>query len=138
VGLVRLARTRQTRGAVEKYYVAVARLFSADPELFASRRGPEAAAAAGTIATRMLDLTAADLRALLARGESPQDLQEQGILSYLEVTGTRREIEAIRTRLNEVIEACARREGKKARRGEAAYRLTIAFFPLPPRPPATE
>src|SRR5688572_6992339 len=37
VGLVRLARTQQRRGAVEKYYHAVARAFSADPRLFTSK-----------------------------------------------------------------------------------------------------
>src|SRR5262245_11441664 len=57
VGLIRLARTRQRRGALEKYYVAVAKAFSADPKLFASHRGPQAAEAAGTLATRFLDLT---------------------------------------------------------------------------------
>ena len=66
VGLIRLARTRQNRGAQEKYYVAVARTFGADPKLFASPGGPQAAGAAGTVATQALDLTAEDLRRVLA------------------------------------------------------------------------
>lgn len=129
VGLIRLARTRQSRGAVEKYYRAVAKAFSADPKLFASRRGPQAAEAAATLATRALDLTAEDLRALLAQGESLESLTEQGILSYLEVRGTPREIEAIRTRLGKLIESCTS-GGGESRPGGTAYRLTIAFFPL--------
>jgi DNA-binding transcriptional ArsR family regulator len=34
VGLIRLSRKRQVRGTVEKYYMAVARLFRADNRLF--------------------------------------------------------------------------------------------------------
>src|SRR5262245_52487033 len=45
VGLIRLARTKPSRGALEKYYVTVAKAFSADPRLFTSRRGHEAAEA---------------------------------------------------------------------------------------------
>jgi DNA-binding transcriptional ArsR family regulator len=134
VGLIRLARTRQSRGALEKYYVAVAKAFSADPKLFASRRGPQAAEAAGTIATRVLDLTAEDLRALLAHGESLESLEERGILSYLEVRGTPREIAAIRAKLSKLIESATRRG--QSRRAGAAYRLTIALFPMARRAPS--
>ena len=132
VGLIRLARTRQSRGALEKYYVAVAKAISADPKLFTSRRGPRAAEAAGTLATRVLDLTAEDLRAVLAHGENLESLQERGILSYLEVRGTPREIEAIRSKLSKLIESCTSRGGE-SRRTRTAYRLTIAFFPMAPR-----
>ena len=129
VGLVRLVRTRQSRGALEKYYVAVAKTFSADPKLFTSRRGSKAVQAAGTLATRILDLTAEDLRALLAQGESLKTLKEQGILSYLEVRGTPREIQAIRAKLSQLIEKCTTGGGESRRTG-TPYRLTIAFFPL--------
>ena len=131
VGLIRLARTRQSRGAMEKYYVAVAKTFSADPKLFASRRGAQAAEAAGTLATQALDLTAEDLRALLAQEESPDLKAQQGILSYLEVRGTPKEIEAIRAKLTKLIESTT--GGGETRRGGMAYRLTIAFFPMPRR-----
>ena len=133
VGLIRLVRTRQSRGAQEKYYAAVARNFSADPKLFASRRSAQAADAAGTLATQALDRTADDLRALLADGEHQENLkQEQGILSYLEVRGTPREIEAIRAKLNKLIES-VNSSGGESRLERTAYRLTIAFFPLPRR-----
>ena len=136
VGLIRLARTRQSRGALEKYYVAVAKAFSADPKLFASRRAAQAAAATGTVATRVLDLTAEDLRSVLAHGEeSPENVQEQGILSYLEVRGTPREIEALRAKLSKLIESCTPAEGESGSTG-TAYRLTIAFFPLASRSPS--
>jgi DNA-binding transcriptional ArsR family regulator len=135
VGLIRLARTRQSRGALEKYYVAVARTFSADPKLFASRQGPPAAEAAGSFATQFLDLTAEDLRALLAQGGSQENLKEEGILSYLELRGTPGEIAAIRARLRRLIESCTTGGGERRRRG-TSYRLTIAFFPLARRSPS--
>ena len=135
VGLIRLARTRQSRGALEKYYVAIAKAFSADPKLFTSRRGPQAAQAAATLATRILDLTAEDLRALLAQGESMEQLKEEGILSYLEVRGTPKEIKAIRAKLTKLIESCTKGGGESRHVG-TAHRLTIAFFPVARRSPS--
>ena len=135
VGLIRLARTKPSRGALEKYYVAVAKAFSADPSLFNSRRGHEAAEAAGNMATHVLDLTAADLRALLAQAEYMKTLKEQGILSYLEVSGTRREVNAIRTKLQKLIETCTA-PAKNPREQGPRYRMTIAFFPLARREPS--
>jgi DNA-binding transcriptional ArsR family regulator len=129
VGLIRLVRTRQSRGAMEKYYVAVAKAFSADPRLFTSRHGPQAAEATAAMAARFLDLTAEDLRAVLAQGESPDTLKERGALSYLEVRGTPREIKALHAKLAKLIESCGGGAGK-SRSGDSAYRLTIAFFPL--------
>jgi DNA-binding transcriptional ArsR family regulator len=126
VGLIRLVRTRQSRGALEKYYVAVAKTFSADPKLFTSRRGAQAA---GAIAARMLDLTADELRALLAQGESLENVNEQGILSYLEVRGTPKEIAALRAKLTKLLESCGTGGAERGRRA-TAYRLTIAFFPM--------
>ena len=129
VGLIRLARTRQSRGALEKYYVAVAKAFSADPKLFASRRGAQATQAAGTLATQVLDLTTEDLRALLAQGESLEGLKAQGILSYMEVSGSPKQIGAIRAKLTKLIESCTKGGGGNQPKGRP-HRLTIAFFPL--------
>lgn len=129
VGLVRLARTRPSRGAVEKYYVAVARTFAADPGLFTSRRAPQATEATGDLAARFLETTAADLRVALEEGEGQASLQEEGILSYLEVRGSPRQIAAIRAKLAKLIEGLGAGTGKPSR-AEKAHRLTIAFFPL--------
>jgi DNA-binding transcriptional ArsR family regulator len=131
VGLIRLARTRQRRGALEKYYVAVAKAFSADPRLFTSRRAPQAAAAAQSLATQVLDLTGDDLRALLTEGQSLEGLKEEGMLTYLEVRGTRRELQAIRSKLAKLVKEVAK--PGRMRRDDTRYRLTIAFFPMPRR-----
>ncbi len=132
VGLIRLARTRQARGAVEKYYVAVARAFSADPRLFTSRRAPQARQASHDVAARLLDQTAAELRALVHQDPSPAALQEEGILSYLEVQGSPSEIKAIRTKVARLIASVTAEKGKEAEKARP-YRLTIAFFPMPSR-----
>src|SRR5262245_60005872 len=43
VGLIRLTRTRQNRGTIEKYYLAVARQFRADSRVFSTGdAGPSA------------------------------------------------------------------------------------------------
>jgi DNA-binding transcriptional ArsR family regulator len=129
VGLVRLARTQQRRGAVEKYYMAVARAFSADPRLFSSRSLAQAAEATQGVAAQVLENTSADLRALLDRGEGPEVLQQEGILSYLEVRARPRELKAIRARIMKLIRASAG-GGAKTDPSTSSYRLTIAWFPL--------
>ncbi|HKY32406.1 MAG TPA: helix-turn-helix domain-containing protein [Candidatus Polarisedimenticolia bacterium] len=129
VGLVRLGRTRQRRGAVEKYYQAVAKTFSADPRLFSSRGSGQAREAAQGVAARILEHTTADLLELLEGGEGPGTLEQEGILSYLEVRGGPAELKTMRARLMKLIKSSAGR-APKAGAGGAAYRLTIAFFPL--------
>jgi DNA-binding transcriptional ArsR family regulator len=138
VGLIRLTRTRQSRGAVEKYYVAVAKAFSADPRLFSSGTPGQAREATQGVAMQVLENTSEDFRALLESGESPRALQEEGILSYLEVRGSPTEMKAIRARLMKIIATstgCGKEAGRSASRTKPApsgrpYRLTIAFFPL--------
>ena len=129
VGLVRLARTQQRRGALEKYYLAVARTFSADPRLFSSRTAAHAAEATHVAAAQFLENTSADLRALLERGDELEALQQEGILSYLEVRASPRELKAIRSRLMKLVKNTFR-GGSKAVPAGSSYRLTIAFFPL--------
>jgi len=129
VGLVRLARTQQRRGALEKYYLAVAKAFSADSRLFSSRKATQAMEATHAVAAQVLETTSADLRTLLERGEGLEALQQEGILSYLEVRATPAELKAIRSRLMKLINNTTR-SGSKAAPAGSSYRLTIAFFPL--------
>ena len=136
VGLVRLARTKPSRGALEKYYVAVAKAFSADPRMFTSRHAPQAREAARNVATQFLDRTADEMRALLEKeeGEGSGVLKHEGILSYLEVRGSPRELKALRAKISKLIEDITTGKGD-TRDAVRPYRLTIAFFPLPRREP---
>lgn len=129
VGLVRLARTQQRRGALEKYYLAVARTFSADPRLFSSGKARQLRQATHGMAAQILENTSADLGVLLEGREGSAALEDAGVLSYLEVRATPRELKAIRARLMKVIKSTS---GSRSRAdaSERPYRLTIAFFPL--------
>jgi DNA-binding transcriptional ArsR family regulator len=126
VGLIRRTRTRQNRGTVEKYYLAVARQFRADSSLFGAGAGP--GAMADLVAT-MLDNTSDELRRMIRAVEDPVDRQH-ALLSYLELHGTDAEIIEIRNRLQEVLaelEKISRRDPPPHSR---RYRLTLLYFPL--------
>ncbi|HET6372853.1 MAG TPA: winged helix-turn-helix domain-containing protein [Candidatus Polarisedimenticolia bacterium] len=130
VGLIRLARTQQRRGALEKYYLAVAKTFSADSRLFSSSATAEVKEATGDVAAQLLENTTADLRALIERGgEGLEGLKQAGLLTYLEVRASPKELKAIRDKLMKVIKISSR-EAPKAGAASSSYRLTIAFFPL--------
>lgn len=129
VGLVRLARTRQSRGAVEKYYVAVAKAFSGELGLSSSPTAAKAIEATHGIAVQVLENTAADLRALLESGESLATLEAAGVISFLEVRGSPKEVKSIRDRLMKILKECTDSRGEPSR-VSPGYRLTIAYFPL--------
>ena len=129
VGLVRLTRTRQSRGAVEKYYVAVAKAFSGELRLSSSPAATEAAEAAHGIAARFLEHTAAALRALLESGEAPGAVEAAAVLSFLELRGSPRELKLIRDRLMKLLKDCTDKPGDTSQASQR-YRLTIAYFPL--------
>jgi len=128
VGLIRLARTRQRRGAFEKYYLAVAKTFSADSRLFSSAPPARVKGVAQGVAAQFLDSTAADLRALLERTEGAEAVAKEVILSYLELRCSPKELKAFRARLMKLLKSTA----GKSKGGPLgpSYRLTIAFFPL--------
>jgi DNA-binding transcriptional ArsR family regulator len=128
VGLIRLARTRQRRGALEKYYLAVAKAFSADPRLFSSAPPARVREATQGVAAQVLENTAADLRALFDRGDWAGALAQEGILSYLDVRASPKELKAIRAKLKKLIGTVTSKS--KSVPSRPAYRLTIAFFPL--------
>jgi DNA-binding transcriptional ArsR family regulator len=129
VGIIRLARTRQSRGAVEKYYVAVAKAFSGELRLSSSPAAAKAVAATQAIGVQVLENTAGDLRALLESSESPAALEAAAVLSFLEVRGSAREVKAIRDRLMKVLKQCTESRSEPGE-GAERYRLTIAYFPL--------
>jgi len=129
MGLVRLTRTQQRRGALEKYYQAVARTFSADPRLFSSGKGRQVRATAHGVVTQILENTSGELGALLERGDGHATLEQEAVLTYLEVRGTPGELKAIGARLKKLTRSIS---GSRSKTDASAssYRLTIAFFPL--------
>src|SRR5688572_8700707 len=67
VGLIKLTRTRQNRGTLEKYYLAVARSFRTDSRLFQTtgdKVGGEETATLHQMMATIFDTTAAELARL--------------------------------------------------------------------------
>jgi DNA-binding transcriptional ArsR family regulator len=134
VGLIRLARTRQNRGTIEKYYLAVARQFRADSRIFSTAdAGPTAEGGAlQTMISTMLDRTAEEMRGLIAQGFGRQGIEEQGVLSYLELRTTAGEGRRLQTRLLKLLKSLEDNDKGRDKPGGRSYRLTLAFYPLEP------
>ena len=136
VGLIRLARTRQRRGALEKYYLAVAKTFSADSRLFSSAPHAQVKEAAQGVAAQVLENTAADLRALLDRGEVSrwQGGRGPGAGSRPELPGGARQPEGAEGRSRRPHEAHQEHErGKQVQRRPLGAGLQADHRLLPPR-----
>jgi DNA-binding transcriptional ArsR family regulator len=137
VGLVRLSRTQQVRGTVEKYYIAVARTFRADSGLFHAAGDSEKAETLAEVVNTMMDNTAADLRRLVRAGHDIGS-GEESILSFFELRASEQVVLEVRDRLMALLkelESKCCREG--AAEGDRRYRFTLAYFPLDrsdPRP----
>ena len=131
VGLIRKTRTRQNRGTLEKYYLAVARRYEADPKLFSeiAAAGPDEDSL-GQMIAQLLQRTGDELRKL-AQSEAAIDIKEKGVLTFCEIQADEKEIARIRRRLDRLLKDLMKLDDPDARTGkERRYRLTIAYFPL--------
>lgn len=69
VGLIKLVRTRQNRGAVEKYYEAIAQRFIVEAGLFTGGKRDEAASDSVTMARSVINTTHRELMEALEHPE---------------------------------------------------------------------
>jgi DNA-binding transcriptional ArsR family regulator len=133
VGLIRLSRTRQNRGTVEKYYLAVARAFRADSRAFHAdeKVGSEKTAALRQMISSFFDTTAMELTALADQAvhTTKDGIEEEAIVSFLEVRGSKKELEEIRERLRELVRSITA-DAEQATDDSESYRLTLAYYPL--------
>ena len=130
VGLIRLARTRQNRGTVEKYFRAVARTFRADPSLFSTEGEPDKADTLAAMVSTMMTRTSSELEQLVRAGHDISS-GEEALVSFTEVRADDESAEKIRKKLVEVmkeIEAMCCDEAP--REGLRRYRFNLAYFPL--------
>jgi len=143
VGLIRLTRTRQNRGTLEKYYRAVARAFRVDPTLFQAA-SPDAKDEIRAMAPRLLEAAAGEMRSLVGASTMSGKVEE-AVLCFVEVRGDGQEIGRLRGRIRRLIgplggttskpaartaaKTGAKSEGRGAKRPARRYRLAIAFFP---------
>lgn len=133
VGLIELTRTRQNRGTLEKYYLAVARTFRADARAFsagddASDDGREALR---SIVSTIFDTSSAEIMKLIATGAGAERIEEEGLLSFVEIHASREQIAEIRRRLLGIVEGLAGMTEGSGDEAEERFRLTLAYFPLP-------
>ena len=103
VGLVRLSGTRQNRGTVEKYYTAIARAFRADSSLFSSEGAEDELEVAGSVISTFFERTVEDLRALIRAGGA-DCLEEEGIVSFIEIHAEEEEIAELTDKLKSIVE----------------------------------
>ncbi len=136
VGLIRLARTRQNRGTTEKYYMAVARHFRADSRMFAAAdTGPgEKGDTLQAMISTVFERTSEEMRALIAQGCGKEGIEEQGVLSYLEIQTDRKHGRRIQARLVKLLKSLEGLPESGEKPGGRSYRLTIAFYPMKPDP----
>ena len=127
VGLIRLTRTRQNRGTIEKYYLAIARAFRADSRIFTGT--PSEGDTLAAMISTVFDRTADEMRGLIAQRQGREGVEEQGVLSFLELRTDRKHGRKIQAQLMKLIKSLEK-EGPKD--GDKRYRFTLAFYPLDP------
>lgn len=139
VGLIELTRTRQNRGTLEKYYLAVAQSFHVDSSVFSATDDDEneAKSTVESMIDTIFENTRNDLLQL-ARASESDELEEEGVLSYVEVRAHEAVANEVRRRLQEIItelpEIEAQVLGKLSAEAQAgperSFRLTLAYYPL--------
>lgn len=133
VGLIRLTRTRRNRGTLEKYFVAVARRFKTDPRIFSAGDAPseEESEALQSMISTVCETTADEVRRLVA-SDGLAGLDEQGVVSFLELRASEAEIRKLRARFKRILEGIAAKccTDEPIEEGARRYRLNLAFYPL--------
>ena len=132
-GVIELTETRPNRGTVERYYRAVANQFTvADSLLALESTGSSAPGPVSKIAASILDSTRDDLARLAEDGnESSRD--DLPMVARALVTGSPREIRAIRSKLAALLEPKRNAKGEHGSKDDPdalVYALTIAFYPI--------
>lgn len=135
VGLIELTRTQPNRGTVEKYYLAVARTFRADSRAFLpeQRETNQQTGALQQMISSFLDTTSAELTALFDPDQDQdamKTIEEEGIISFLEIRGSTAQLRAIREKLNEIIQSVVDDTTDDGSTDRRRCRLTLAFYPL--------
>ena len=131
VGLIRLTRTRQNRGTIEKYYIGVAKAFRADSQAFTGKAGSEEAGETlGAIVGTITDTVANELRQLIKTPGGPESLEADGLLSFIEINTGQDEIDKLQKKLNDTVMKLADDCAEEPAEGDRRYRLMVAYYPL--------
>lgn len=127
-GLIKLVKTKQNRGTVERYYRAVANRFAVGSNLFRhlAPRKKTGAAAPEALFSRAFDATLREMQlGFAAKGQHPDRACEATLLRS-RVRATSEQIEDLRNKLQAWL-ASVRRSGH---RGPARYGILLVAYPL--------
>lgn len=131
-GLIRLTHTKQNRGTTEKYYEAIARQFRADADLFSEEQSEDQDNAIRSMIRTVFDNTTSELLRLVDTQSAGELLEDEGLLSYVEMHLTQEQIDEVQQKLKEVIEHLQTFDDPEADSDDELrkYRLTLAHYPL--------
>ena len=135
VGLIRLTRTQQNRGTVEKYYRAVAKMFEAEPGLFSPGEGadPSHKDAIEDLTTQLLDRTADEFRDVLRFAQtSEMDEEDEPLVTVAEVHAPPEEVKEFQEKLMAFLQelSAEHQNIEGPQEGWRRFRLSMMLFPL--------
>ena len=131
VGLIRLTHTRQNRGATEKYFEPIAKSFRADADLFSDEVTAEEKSALRPMIRTVFENTMGEMLRLVDVDEPGDQLEEEGLLSYLEMHIPEENAKVVQEKLKDILAyleelADADHSDEELRK----FRLTMALYPL--------
>ena len=132
-GLIRLTHTRQNRGTTEKYYEAIAREFRAGADLFSNESSDDQKSALRPMIQTVFDNTTSELLRLVDADQTGLLLEDEGVLSYIEMHLTQEQIYEVQQKLKDVLDHLQSFEDPETaadKEGLRKYRLTMAYYPL--------
>lgn len=130
VGLIELRRTRQNRGTLEKYYLAIARGFLTDSRLFSADRSPTGETEGWQdIAATLLESSAIELRNLARSSVDICDNEAEAIIVQLQIVARESRIAELQEKLLGLLKEIQELDDEDEE-GDVAYRMTLAFYPL--------
>ncbi len=131
VGLIRLTRTRQNRGTLEKYYLSVARSFRVDSSLFPTADQSPEGDALLTMLSTMIDNVSGELRHLIQAGHGQQGIEEQGLVTYCELQAPEAEVRKLLRRLERLVASLVKESAPEAAQApDRRFRFMLAFYPV--------
>lgn len=128
-GLIRLVRTQQNRGTIERYYIAVAKEFMVDRGYLEFAQGEEKVTSKyGTLFLNALHATLQEAKESIASGLiRPVKHGRNAFLYRQHISESMQEVKSIMNKISKLIKRC-QSSGKKM--GQTQFGLTIAFYPI--------
>jgi DNA-binding transcriptional ArsR family regulator len=130
-GLIRLTHTRQNRGTTEKYYAAIAKQFRAGEGLFSDESSDDQKNALRPMIRTVFDNTLSEMLRLVELNDFEEKLEEEGMLSYLEIHLPQDKVDVVQQKLKDILEYLQGLDESEFGDEELRkFRLTIAHYPL--------